>query len=197
MQEVVENLRKQAVLAGRVFDMGIINFLGMDSLHHMVEIQSWLHLFNRKFPTLYEEEVREFYYNIQFKEYGSILTRVNDIVVHLDEGLLSKILRVPREGARFATGKTSSTEFVSLISKIPTTKVAGIYKKVMKSEYQLVFEFVNKVLLPRTEKRTSATSADSFLMEMLCSFEALNLPGLMLEHIYKTVIERNGVHGMG
>ena len=94
-------------------------------------------------------------------------------------------------------GRTSSTEFASLISKIPTTKVAGIYKKVMKSEYQLVFEFVNKVLLPRTEKRTSATSADLFLMEILCSFEALNLPGLMLEHIYKTVIERKGVHGMG
>ena len=35
------------------------------------------------------------------------------------------------------------------------------------------------------------------MMEMLCSFEALNLPGLMLEHIYKTVIERKGVHGMG
>ena len=98
MQEVVDSLRKRDVLAGRVFDMGIINLPGMDSLHDMVEIQSWLHLFNRKSPILYEEEVREFYYNIQFKEYGSILTRVNDIVVHLDEGLLSKILRVPREG---------------------------------------------------------------------------------------------------
>ena len=94
-------------------------------------------------------------------------------------------------------GRTCSTEFASLISKIPTTKVAGIYKKIMKSEYQLVFEFINKVLLSRTEKRTSATTADLFVMEMLCSFEALNLPGLMLEHIYKTVIERKGVHGIG
>ena len=84
-----------------------------------------------------------------------------------------------------------------MISKTPTTKVAGIYNKIMKSEYQLVFEFINKVLLPRTEKRTLATAAHYFVMEMLCSFEALNLPGLMLEHIYKTVIERKGVHGMG
>ena len=61
----------------------------------------------------------------------------------------------------------------------------------------MVFEFINKVLLPRTEKRIVATAADLFVMEMLCSFEALNLPGLMLEHIYKTVIERKGVHGMG
>ena len=32
MQEIVDNLRKQAVLASRVFDMGIINLPGMDSL---------------------------------------------------------------------------------------------------------------------------------------------------------------------
>ena len=93
--------------------------------------------------------------------------------------------------------RTCSSEFSSVISKAPTTKVVAIYKKIMKSEYQLVFEFINKVFLPRTEKRTVATAADLFVMEMLCSYEALNLPVLMLEHIYKTVIERKDVHGMG
>ena len=34
-------------------------------------------------------------------------------------------------------------------------------------------------------------------MELLCKFEPLNLPGIMLEHMYKTVIERKGIHGMG
>ena len=89
--------------------------------------------------------MREFYYNIQFKEDGSILTRVNHILVHLDEGLVNKIFRVPREGTRSVAGKTWSTELMSLVSKIPITKVAGIYKKVMKSECQLVFEFFYKV----------------------------------------------------
>ena len=37
-QEIVENLRKQSVLDGRVSDMGIINLPKMDSLHDMVEI---------------------------------------------------------------------------------------------------------------------------------------------------------------
>ena len=60
----------------------------------MVEIQSWMHLFNIKSLILHEEGVREFYYNIQFKEDVSILTRVNDIAVHLDEFLLGKIFRV-------------------------------------------------------------------------------------------------------
>ena len=79
--------------------------------------------------------MREFYYNIQFKDDGSILTRVNNIVVCLDEGVLSKILRVPKEGTRSVLGKTFSSEFAFMISKTPTTKVAGIYKKIMKSEY--------------------------------------------------------------
>ena len=69
--------------------------------------------------------------------------------------------------------------------------------KVIKSEYQLVFEFFNKTLLPRTEKRTSTTFTDLYVMELLCKFEPLNLPRIMLEHMYKTVIERKGIHGMG
>ena len=129
MQEVVDSLRKQAVLVGRIFYMGIITLPGMDSLHDMVEIQSWLHLFNNKSPILHEEEVREFYYNVQFMEDGSLLTRVNDIAISLDEEVLSKILRVPTEGTRSVLGKTCSSEFPSMISKTPTTKVAGIYKK--------------------------------------------------------------------
>ena len=90
-----------------------------------------------------------------------------------------------------------SVDFVTLCSKLPTTKCARLFKKVMKSEYQLVFEFVNKTLLPRTEKRTSATSTNLYDMELLCKFEPLNLPGLMIEHMYKTIIERKGIHGMG
>ena len=34
-------------------------------------------------------------------------------------------------------------------------------------------------------------------MELLCTFEPLNLPGIMLDYMYKTVIERKGIHGMG
>ena len=108
MQEVLDSLRKQAVLAGRVFDIGIITLPGMDSLHDMVEIQSWLHLFNKKSPILHEEEVREFYYNIQFMEDGSLLTRVNNIAISLNEVVLGRILRVPTEGTRSVLNKTCS-----------------------------------------------------------------------------------------
>ncbi|TMW81617.1 hypothetical protein EJD97_008651, partial [Solanum chilense] len=124
-------------------------------------------------------------------------TRVNDINVHLDETLLGKILRVPRDGTRSVVGKTYSVEFVTLYSKLPTMKYAGLFKKVMKSAYQVAFEFVNKTLLSRTEKRTSATYVDLYVMELLCKFEPLILSYIMLEHMYETVIERKGIHGRG
>ncbi|KAH0764893.1 hypothetical protein KY285_000764 [Solanum tuberosum] len=73
----------------------------------------------------------------------------------------------------------------------------GIQKKLMKGEYQLLFEFVNKVVLRQSEKRTIASSADLFVMESLCKFEPLNLQALMLKHMHKTVVERKGKHGMG
>lgn len=60
-----------------------------------------------------------------------------------------------------------------------------------------LFEFVSKVHLPRTEKRISATSTSLFIMESLSEFEPLYLSVLMLEHMYKTVIEFKGKHGMG
>ncbi|KAH0765633.1 hypothetical protein KY285_001504 [Solanum tuberosum] len=132
----------------------------MNSLYDLVEIQSWTHLFQTKSPVLHEEELREFYYNIEFEEDGSINTRVGDKSLHLTEDLLGKILEVLREGTRFVVGKTCTEEFVKECSKIPNTRRAGIQKKLMKGEYQLLFEFVNK-------------------------------------HLYKTVVECKGKHGMG
>ena len=77
---------------------------------------------------------------------------MNNVAISLNEEVLGKILRVPTEGTRSVLGKTCFSEFASMISKTPTTKVAGIYKKIMNSEYQLVFEFVNKVVLPRKKR---------------------------------------------
>ncbi|KAH0737965.1 hypothetical protein KY290_036670 [Solanum tuberosum] len=60
-----------------------------------------------------------------------------------------------------------------------------------------MFEFVNKVLRPRTEKRTAASATDPFIMESICKFEPIDLPALMMEYMYKSVIEHKGKHVMG
>ncbi|KAH0765549.1 hypothetical protein KY285_001420 [Solanum tuberosum] len=105
-------------------------------------------------------------------EDGSITTRVGSTSLHMIEDLLGQILEVPREGTRSVIGKTCTVEFVKECSKIPNARRAGIQKKLMKREYQLLYEFVNK-------------------------FDPIDLPALMLEHMYKTVVEHKGKHGMG
>lgn len=52
-------------------------------------------------------------------------------------------------------------------SKVGGTSTAGVKKKFFTSEFQLVFEFVNKVLLPILEKRTIPSGVDLFLIECL------------------------------
>ncbi|KAK4713612.1 hypothetical protein R3W88_019519 [Solanum pinnatisectum] len=119
----------------------------MNSLADIVEIQSWTHLFMTKFPILHKEQVREFYYNVEFTEDGSLNTLVGDKSVHLNEELLGKILDVPRKGTTSVVEKPCSQNFANECSKHPDMHHVDIQKKLMKGEYQLLFEFVNKVLL--------------------------------------------------
>ncbi|KAH0724943.1 hypothetical protein KY284_000808 [Solanum tuberosum] len=141
--------------------------LGMGSLADLVELQSWSHLFMKNLP---------FYMNNK---------------------TAGKILEVPREGTRYVVGKLCTKEYVKKCSKLPDMRHVGVQKKLMKGEYQVLFEFVNKVLLPRPEKRTVASATDLFVMESLNKFEPLNLQALMLDHMYKTIIKHKGKHGMG
>ncbi|KAH0761103.1 hypothetical protein KY290_017176 [Solanum tuberosum] len=117
--EIVDNLHLQKVLGGRVFNPTIIMKPGMNSLADLVEIQSWTHLFMTKCPILHEEQVREFYYNVDFTEDGSLNTLVGDKSVHLNIEVLGGILEVPREGTRSVVGKICSQNFANECSKLP------------------------------------------------------------------------------
>lgn len=69
-------------------------------------------------------------------------------------------------------------------------------KKYIKGEYQLTFEFVNKVLVPRTEKRTVASATYLFLMEKPVNVEEINLPSLILEHMHKVMTWKHAKYGI-
>ncbi|KAG5582876.1 hypothetical protein H5410_053503, partial [Solanum commersonii] len=97
---------KKKVLGGRVFYPDIITKHRMDSLHDLMEIQLWTHLFQTKSPVLHKEEVREFYYNIEFEEDSSINTMVGDKSLHLTEELLEQILGVPEKGPELLKAQT-------------------------------------------------------------------------------------------
>lgn len=60
----------------------------------------------------------------------------------------------------------------------------------------MVYEFINKVLLPRSKNRTVASAVDIFLIECLTKFELVSLPSQIIEHMYKVVHFMEGEHGM-
>lgn len=75
--------------------------------------------------------------------------------------------------------------FLNEYGKLPNLIRAGTPKKFLKGVYQLLFEFINKVVFPRSEKRTVDFGADLFMIEALNKFEVINLPAIILEHIHK------------
>lgn len=60
----------------------------------------------------------------------------------------------------------------------------------------MTFEFVNKVMVPRSEKRTVVSAADLFLMEKLSDPEEINLPTIMLENIHRVMTWKIWNHGI-
>ncbi|KAH0714907.1 hypothetical protein KY284_007812 [Solanum tuberosum] len=163
-------MTKQKILNGRVFDYEIISKPGMCTIVDALEIQSWTHLFTNHTHVLHEQQVRDFYYNSEFTEDGSINTRVGDMILYLNEERLGEILNVPREGIRSLIGKFCSKGFPKECGKLTKLNCAGISKILLKGYYQLLFEFVNKVILPRSKKRTIASAVDLFVMEALNTF---------------------------
>ncbi|KAG5600433.1 hypothetical protein H5410_031803 [Solanum commersonii] len=150
-EERVEKMEQQRVLNGRVFDPDILTTFG------------WNHLFQPPVPYLHEPEVHEFFYKMELLEGGGITTIVRNVQIHLDEETLGIIMGVPVAGVRTIEGCKPIGDFSKLATKRGDVKRAGLSKKFLKGEYQLMFEFINKVVVPRTEKRTVASAADLFL----------------------------------
>lgn len=56
-----------------------------------------------------------------------------------------------------------------------------------------MFELVNKVVVPRSKKRTIASIMDLHVMECLSKFKFINLPAMMIQHIYNKKEDRHGM----
>ncbi|XP_070014452.1 uncharacterized protein [Nicotiana sylvestris] len=62
-----------------------------------------------------------------------------------------------------------------------------VHKKALLTEYQLMLEMVNKVLLPRAERQSIASIADLVLLEALDGYTAIKLPGILIENMKKEI----------
>ncbi|MCD7467808.1 hypothetical protein HAX54_005441 [Datura stramonium] len=83
-----------------------------------------------------------------------------------------------------------------MIGKIDgNLKSNRIFKK--KPEYQLLFELLNKVLLPRAEQRSLAAIQDLFLMEALATFQPVNLLTIIIKNVLKIKSIKDRIHSLG
>lgn len=106
------------------------------------------------------------------------------------------ILNVFLKGIKPVIKTSASSNFIIEIGKIGKLSRTDVSKRFTKGRFQLYFELVNKVLLPRSEKSIVNTISDMFLMESLSRLEDINLPSIMLEHIRKIITSKEGKHGL-
>lgn len=136
-----------------------------------------------------------FYDNLIFSNDGLyLITQVNDVNIALDEQVLAEVLGVPTEGTRSLKDESGFEIFLNLYGKSNDFNIKNFTKKSPKGGYQLLFEQVNKALLPRIEKYIVFTGLDLFLMEALAKFKHINLSGIIIKHIHKVIMAKDGKH---
>lgn len=147
-----------------------------------------MYCFEEPISSVFEKLVRECFYIIKFSKDGlSLPTLVWRIKMKLDKEILGKILNISIVSVRSMKIQQPSIEFMQTASKVGGTSMVGVGKKFLEGVFQVVYEFVNKVLLPKSEKRIVALAVDLILMECLSTFDIISLLALMIVHMHKVV----------
>ncbi|XP_019255065.1 PREDICTED: uncharacterized protein LOC109233645 [Nicotiana attenuata] len=153
------------------------------------------HLFASDATRVYEKEVQSFYADYKVED-GHICALVNGVDMEIDSSLRGSILGVPTEGLSNVQGACTQNFRNTILKDRAIQWGERVQKKALLPFYQLLFEMVNKVLLPRAGQRSITSRADLFLMEALDNFTTINLPVIMIEHMNKVADFKDGNHGL-
>lgn len=89
-----------------------------------------------------------------------------------------------------------STEFIISVSKVGGTSIFVVKMKLLISEYQLVFEVINKVFLQRSDETTIVSFFDLLFIFGLSKLELMSFLALMIKPIHTVEYENKEKHGM-
>lgn len=79
-----------------MFDHEIVRLHIMVYLAKIVTYRDWFHIFDKPILDIHIEEVREFYVEMSFfPESTSLITKVKEVEIRLDEKFHGQILEVP------------------------------------------------------------------------------------------------------
>lgn len=134
-----------------------------------MKFQNWEHLFELSMPQLHKEEVRIFYHNLAISDYKLYLTSlVNEVNMGIDEDTLYEIFWAATKGIRSLRSENAFVKFLEICGILDGLYIKNVNKKTLK--YQLLFQLMNKVLLPKSEKKTTTTGLDFFLMKVMFKY---------------------------
>lgn len=116
--------------------------------------------------------------------------------ISIDKDVMSEILGESTKGINFMRQQLGSGKFLEVCGRLDDINIKNVNKKALKSEFQLLFELVNKSFLPRSEKRTVAAGSDLFLMEDLSKFKKFIFPAIVIEYMHTLMTAKYGKHGL-
>ncbi|XP_070037166.1 uncharacterized protein [Nicotiana tomentosiformis] len=171
---------ERTILKGRL--LNDLEEEGMMLLLEKLQLQGWKEMVLQMDGKLARSEIVEFMANCEIKN-GRVTSVVKRVTMIFDDKELGEILGVPAEGYNdYRKLKWPSLENLPTSLAI-TRKFADneleleakvVYKSEMKPPHKVLFEFVNKVVLPRQERRHIVTFMDLDLMECLDSERQIN-----------------------
>ncbi|KAK6783974.1 hypothetical protein RDI58_017428 [Solanum bulbocastanum] len=184
--------KAERVLKGRVIDPTVAEEPGLKDLKEKVDCQGWSHLLLDSHPVVHEDEVCQFYKRFKLVKGDTVETTVKGVKISFTDKDLGDILGVPNVGC----GQYVKREWIEygpeksrvyLTAKFSQGRDAGEPRKVFKGEmtpaHKLLFELVNKCILPRCERRNEANCLDMLVMDVIDQGMLVNLPSLMMKHM--------------
>ncbi|XP_070034568.1 intracellular protein transport protein USO1-like [Nicotiana tomentosiformis] len=166
---------KRTILKGRL--LRDLEEQGMVLLLEKLQLQGWRDMVLQLDGRLARNEIVEFMENDEVKD-GRVTSMVKGVNVTCDVKDLGEILGVPAEGYNDYK-KLKWPRLENLPTALPITRKfsdneeeidpKAVYKSEMKPPHKVLFEFVNKCVLPRQERKHIATFLDLVLIECLDS----------------------------
>lgn len=195
-EERVDMLSTQMILNGRVFDSEVLFKPGMCNLANIVEMKSWTLLFVGFDPYLYESQVREFYYYFVIEHNGSLTSKVGKRKLISSKEVLAECwkchVKGPGQLLERLVPKVLRKNVRRCLTWTPLMFQRYFWKEVIIFTLNLSITFYCLDL----RRGQWHLSFICFLLN-LNKFEPINLSIIILEHMRKILIVKDGKHGLG
>ncbi|XP_019238649.1 PREDICTED: uncharacterized protein LOC109218728 [Nicotiana attenuata] len=195
---------KRKILKGRL--LKDLEEPGMIRLLTALEAQGWKDMVLHMDGKLARNELVEFMANGTVKN-GLVTSTVKGVKVKFNAAKLGKILDIPSEGYDdytrqrwpcldgLPTDLQITRNFCDTTTDEEVPEARAVQKSEMRPDHKVLFEFVNKCLLPRQERRHTTNYMDLVLMQCLNEGKQINWPAFIVK-LLERVLNGSKAHAI-